>query len=93
VIVVVVLALLTVRLLLAELARMSPLPAKFACTPVGLVPGAIVPKLALEVATPLEFVVPLPAAFPFKVNVIVWPLSPTAGDPDVRVADKLTVSP
>ena len=53
----------------------------------------MVPRLEDRVATPLEFVVALPAALPFSVKVTVCPFSPTAGDHDVRVADKLTVCP
>jgi hypothetical protein len=53
----------------------------------------MVPRLVLRVATPLEFVVALPAALLFSVKLMVCPLTPTAGDPEVRVADKLTVCP
>jgi hypothetical protein len=52
------------------------------------------PRLALWVAVPLAFVgPPLPAALPFSVKLIVCPLTPTAGEPDVRVADKFTDCP
>ena len=44
-------------------------------------------------AVPLALVVALPAALPFNVKLIVCPLSLTAGDPDVSVADKFTVCP
>ena len=51
------------------------------------------PRLELRAAVPLEFVIALPAALPFSVKLMVCPLSPPAGEPDVRVADKLTDCP
>jgi hypothetical protein len=53
----------------------------------------MLPRLELRVAVPLEFVVALPTAFPFSVKLMVCAFSPTAGDPDVSVADRFTVWP
>ena len=53
----------------------------------------MLPKLVVQDAVPLALVVALPAALPFNVKLIVCPLSLTAGDPDVSVADKFTVCP
>jgi hypothetical protein len=69
-------------------------PAKLAPTPVEYVPTLIPLNEALfTVATPLAFVVALPAPTPFKVNVIVLPLTGVPPLVKVRVAERFAVPP
>ena len=82
----------TVSELVPVLVTVVESPAKLALTPVGYVPGAIVPRLAFEsVATPEPSVVPLPTGEPLREKSMLLPLTPPATP--VKVADKLTVPP
>ena len=82
----------TVKDAVPLLAEYELSPAKLAPTPDGYVPGKIPDRLApLLVATPLPLVVALPTGLPFRVKLMVLPLT---GDPlEVSVADRLTVPP
>jgi hypothetical protein len=82
----------TVKDAVPLLAEYELSPAKLAPTPDGYVPGKIPDRLApVLVATPLLLVVALPTTLPFRVKLMVLPL--TADPLEVSVADRLTVPP
>jgi hypothetical protein len=85
-------ALFTVSAAVPLLGSSEPSPANEAPTPVGYVPALIPLRLApLTVATPLAFVLALPAEEPLSVNVTVLPLT---GLPlEVSVAESVVVPP
>jgi hypothetical protein len=85
-------ALLTVNVLVPLLAEYEPSPAKLAPTPVGYDPTLTPQRLTpVSVATPLPSVTAVPTDVPFRVKLMVLPLTPEA--PDVSVAEKLVVPP
>ena len=90
-------ALLTVRELLPLVPAKETSPAQLAAAPVAYGDPLTLYELpqsvtaVVLVATPLPLVTPLPAGLPFRVKLMVLPLTPEA--PDVSVADKVTEPP
>jgi hypothetical protein len=84
--------LFTVNELLLVDTRNDESPAKLAPTAVAYVPALIPVRLTpLSVTTPDPFVVAVPTLLPFKLKLIVFPLTP---DPEaVSVAERFTVPP
>src|SRR5437867_12416679 len=91
--VIVGIALLTVSELFPFAATRPLSPPKLALTyGAGYVPGLIPDRLTLfKVATPLLLVFAVPTTVPFRLKVIVLPLTPEP--PDVSVAERLVVPP
>jgi hypothetical protein len=85
-------ALFTVRLAVPLLERKLVSPAKLATTELPYVPAFIPEMLTLEtVATPLAFVVALPTGVPFRLKLMLLPVT---GEPiEVRVADSAVMPP
>ena len=92
------LALPTVRELLPLVPAKERSPAKLAAAPVAYGDPLTLYELpqrltALLVATPLPLVTPVPAGLPFRVKVMVLPLTGEESEAFVRVAVRVTVPP
>ena len=84
----------TVSELLPLLARKFESPTKLALKPPAYVLVLIPDRLTLDsVATPLAFVVAVPALVPLSAKLMVLPLTAEPSEVLARVAERLTVPP